>query len=120
MQRRSGGHLSRVYGLETGGRRYSTVSEQLEMDRLPREWDWRNVNGVNYVSPVRWAAPGGKKVQRRCTCMWGGGSLLASYVYVWAWVVRYSIQTISYPNFTSANPGRLLPPHRALDSLHEL
>ncbi|KAF0293795.1 Dipeptidyl peptidase 1 [Amphibalanus amphitrite] len=53
MQRRSGGHLSRVYGLTSRGDRYTSVSEQLEMDRLPREWDWRDVDGVNYVSPVR-------------------------------------------------------------------
>lgn len=53
MQRRSGGHLSRVYGMEDRPARLTSVSDLRQMDRLPRVWDWRDVNGISYVSPVR-------------------------------------------------------------------
>ncbi|RXN24246.1 dipeptidyl peptidase 1 [Labeo rohita] len=50
MLRRSGGHASRIPRRV----RPVTVSADSKMAaNLPEHWDWRDVNGVSYVSPVR-------------------------------------------------------------------
>merc|ERR1712168_1640607 len=48
--RRNGGRASAVNGARAGSSGFLTRLRDLSM---PASWDWRNISGVNYVSPVR-------------------------------------------------------------------
>ncbi|XP_062983249.1 dipeptidyl peptidase 1 [Elgaria multicarinata webbii] len=50
LTRRAGGFSSRVPRPKPAPLTAEVINEA---SNLPKSWDWRNVNGVNYVSPVR-------------------------------------------------------------------
>ncbi|XP_030056019.1 dipeptidyl peptidase 1 [Microcaecilia unicolor] len=50
LHRRAGGRGSRI---PRRPKPSPLSSEKVDLSGIPESWDWRNVNGVNYVSPVR-------------------------------------------------------------------
>uniref|UniRef100_A0A1I8IVI1 Pept_C1 domain-containing protein n=1 Tax=Macrostomum lignano TaxID=282301 RepID=A0A1I8IVI1_9PLAT len=53
LTRRAGGRLSRIPAGQRPRPAEPTQSQKLLASLLPDSWDWRQVNGQSYVSPVR-------------------------------------------------------------------